>query len=375
MIPELASIATLASLDRMTAGRLRSLLADGDPVATVAAILGEAPASPALAALLRRDPTLGELWRRDVVRCSPERMGPWCDELGVDVVVPGDARFPHVLLDDPQRPAALFVQGDTAALEARRVGVVGTRNPTRQGLQTAARLGHELAGSGVAVVSGLAKGIDGAAHRGALAADPGARPIAVVANGHDAPYPRRHADLWNEVAASGLVVSEWPPGTLPEAYRFPQRNRILAALSEVLVVVESRERGGSLITAQLAAERGVDVFAVPGSIASRASAGTNRLLRDGAAVATDVEDVLAALGLDTRRAGNARHDPRARPRGVEAEVLALCVEAPRDVEGVAGALGTGLAEAAMALARLERSGWVAETAGWFEALDEWASLS
>ena len=183
-----------------------------------------------------------------------------------------DDAYPAPLRLDPEPPAVLFARGDLSVLDGRRAGVVGTRNATTAGRETARELGRALAGEGVVVVSGLAKGIDGAAHAGALAVD-GAPRSAVVGNGPDAPYPRVNASLWAEVCRRGLLLTEWPPGTAPEPFRFPLRNRILAALSEVLVVVESRERGGSLITAQAAAERSVDVMAVPGSVRSRAAAG------------------------------------------------------------------------------------------------------
>ena len=153
------------------------------------------------------------------------------------------------------------------------------------------------------------------------------------------------------------------------------RNRILAALSEVLVVVESRERGGSLITAQAAIERDVEVMAVPGSVRNRAAAGTNQLLRDGAAPVTDVDDVLVALGLDTRRPGRSAYDPRPLPRGVEAAVLAACRRDPRTLDDIVAGLGLPIGEAAMALARLERTGWVRETGGWFEPVVSWSGPS
>ena len=214
----------------------------------------------------------------------------------------GDPRFPALLGLDPAPPAVLFVRGDLGVLDARRVGIVGTRNATLAGRQTASALGCDLAAAGVAVVSGLARGIDGAAHRGALAAGEGAgvgRPVAVVGNGADRPYPKQNAELWSAVGGRGVLMSEWPPGTPPEAFRFPMRNRILAALCEVLVVVESRERGGSLLTVREALDRSVEVMAVPGSPRNRAAAGTNGLLRDGAAPVTSADDVLASLGLDT----------------------------------------------------------------------------
>ena len=164
-------------------------------------------------------------------------------------------------------PAGPLRAGRPLVLDARRVGIVGTRNSTQQGAATAARFGHELAAAGVVVVSGLARGIDGAAHRGALAAD-AAAPVAVVGNGLDVPYPRRNAELWERSPTRGVIVSEWPPGTRPDAFRFPLRNRILAALCEVLVVVESRERGGSSDHRPRGGDRGVDVFAVPGRVAA-----------------------------------------------------------------------------------------------------------
>jgi DNA processing protein len=199
--------------------------------------------------------------------------------------------------------------------------------------------------------------------------------VAIVGNGPDRPYPKQNTELWNEVAERGALISEWPPGTQPDAFRFPLRNRILAALVEVLVVVESRERGGSLITAREAAERGVDLFAVPGSLQSRASAGTNQLLRDGAAPATDVTDVLVALGLDQRRAGRSRFDSRPRPRGDEVALLETCRAEPRTIEAMVLLHDMTLGDVAMSVARLERSGWLRETGGWFEAVDEWADLA
>ncbi|NNE12799.1 MAG: DNA-protecting protein DprA, partial [Ilumatobacter sp.] len=228
-----------------------------------------------------------------------------------------------------------------------------------------ADLGRELAEADVAVVSGLARGIDAAAHRGVRAATAGAPPVAVVGCGLDVPYPKAHRDLWEWVASAGLLVSEWPPGVAPHAWRFPLRNRILAALSEVVVVVESRERGGSLITARLAAERGVDVMAVPGSPRSRASLGTNKLLVDGATPVTAVDDVLVALGLDHRRAA-LPFDPRPVPDARQQLVLDACRVEPSNIDMIVGATGLGVTDVAMAAARLERDGWLVEAAGWFE---------
>ncbi len=368
-----AHLAALSGFDLMTTQRLVALCSGRSPVEGYAMASGDLRPSPAIIGAFRRSPELLDRWKASAARSTPESIVDRCAELGVRILVPGDHDWPAQLLDDPRRPAVLFAQGDPGVLALRRVGIVGTRNPTRRGAQTAARFGHELAAAGVCVVSGLALGVDGAAHRGALAAAVAA-PAAVVANGHGDPYPRRHRALWDQVAESGVILSEWPPGTAPDPFRFPQRNRILAALSELVVVVESRERGGSLITAREAAERGIDVFAVPGPIDQRACAGTNALLEVGAAPAASTDTLLAALGLDTRRSGRRRFDARPRPAADEAVVLGLCRGRPQSVESVARNEGWDLARCAMALARLERAGWVAESGGWFEEVDDYADL-
>jgi DNA processing protein len=366
--PAVGHLAALAGFDLMTVARLRCLLAHHDAAEAYEVASGRARPSSAAARLLT--PEVRAAWRASAERRDPSDWAQRCRAVGVAAVTERDPAFPATLRDDPQPPAVLFVRGDLGVLDARRVGIVGTRNATQAGRDTAFELGRGLAEAGVAVVSGLAKGIDGASHRGTLAVSPG-RPVAVVGNGPDRPYPRVHAALWADVCARGLLLSEWPPGTPPEPFRFPMRNRILAALSEVLVVVESRERGGSLITVQAAIERSVDVMAVPGSVRNRASAGTNQLLRDGAAPVTAVDDVLLALGLDTRRAGNAGYDPRPLPRGMEADVLAACRRDACTLDEIVVGLDLPIAEAAMALARLERAGWVREAGGWFEPVGSW----
>lgn len=373
-VPEGGYLAALAGFTRMTTSRLSTLLADRSPADAFAVAAGRATAPEPLATLFARDPDLAAAWRADAGRRDPATEWARCGASGVTVVAPADTAYPPVLLDDPRRPPVLFARGDLDALAGRRVGIVGTRNATQHGRELAAQLGFELSAAGVAVVSGLALGIDGAAHRGALAAE-GAPPIAVVGSGPDVVYPRRHAALWDQVAARGVVISEWPPGTQADAFRFPLRNRILAALSEVLVVVESRETGGSLITAREAAERGVEVFAVPGALDARAARGTNRLLRDGAAPFTETADVLVALGLDGRRAGRRRFDPRRRPTTDELSLLECCRRAPATLDQLAESCDVPLAEAAIRAARLEHAGWLRETAGWFEAIDEWGDLA
>jgi DNA processing protein len=364
-------LAALAGLEMATAGRLRSLLAHHEPEEAFAVAAGRAHPHPAIERMLRGD--LGAAWVRSAGRRDPAEWSTRCARHGIGAVIAADASFPAVLRDDPQPPAVLFFRGDWTALDSRRVGVVGTRNATGPGREFAARLGLELAEAGVSIVSGLAKGVDGAAHRGALRAG-GVHAVGVVANGVAEPYPRVHAELWDSVAGQGLLLSEWPPGTEPERFRFPQRNRILAALSEVLVVVESRERGGSLTTVREALERSIDVMAVPGSVNNRAAAGTNQLIRDGAAPVTSAADVLLALGLDHRRDRH-RYDPRPLPRGAEAAVFDRCRQDPCTLDDIVADLGLTITEAAMTLARLERSGWVRETGGWFEEVTSWDDAS
>jgi DNA processing protein len=361
-------IAALAGCHAMGPRRLGLLLSHHAPAEAYEVVCGRVPAHPQV--LRDTTPAVRAAWRDSAGERTPRAWAEVCEAAGVRVLLPGDGEFPPELEHDIAPPAVLFVRGDLGALDARRAGIVGTRNATRAGLDVAVALGADLAAAGVTVLSGLARGIDGAAHRGALT-QPDARPVAVVGNGPEAPYPRQHAALWGEVCARGALLSEWPPGTAPEPFRFPLRNRILAALSEVLVVVESRERGGSLITAQAALERSIEVMAVPGSIRNRAAAGTNQLLRDGAAPVTCTDDVLVALGLDTRRVAPTAFDPRPLPRGVDAAVLARCRRDPCTLDEVVVEVGLPISEAAMALAHLERAGWVREAGGWFEPVQSW----
>lgn len=365
-----AHVALLAGLRGMGPARLRLLLRHHDPVDAVAVIGGRAAPHPSVGRLL--DGELGARWRVELASSDVEATWARCCDHGVRVIPYGHHDYPEVLSVDPAPPAVLFVRGDMAVLRRRRAAVIGTRNASRAGLATATALGDGLARAGVAVVSGLARGIDGAVHRGVV--DAGGAPIAVVGNGPDRAYPRQHQRLWDEVIEQGVLLSEWPPGTGPDAFRFPMRNRIIAALAEVLVVVESRERGGSLLTVDDATERSVTVMAVPGSPRSRASAGTNQLLCDGAVPVTCTDDVLVALGLDTRRCTDPAVDTRRVPAGLEGRVLVACQESPRTLDELATALGRPVAEVAMALARLERAGRLVETRGWFEVTEPWAGV-
>jgi DNA processing protein len=360
----LAALATLAGLPSIGPKRLQLLLAHHDPADALERLARGGLLDPMF--VRATPPDLIERLRVQAAVAAPDRVLAECERCGVTVLARSDHRFPAQLAIDPEAPEVVFIRGDPRAIEARRVGVIGTRNCTAAGRATAGDLGRALAQEGIAVVSGLARGIDAAAHRGVKSCGGPGRPIAVVGSGPDVPYPKSNTELWEWVAVGGLLISEWPPGTVPDAWRFPQRNRILAALCEVLVVVESRERGGSLITARAAADRSVEVMAVPGSPRSRASAGTNQLLVDGAGPVTSVDDVLVMLGLDHRRQGSLPFDPRPMPTELQARLLAVCRLQPCTIDMMLTDVGGSLTEVALAAARLERDGWLIEAGGWFE---------
>ena len=291
---------------------------------------------------------------------------------GSGMVLDTDAEYPQALRDDAARPALLFFRGDVTLLVGRRVAIVGTRHCTERGRSIAAGIGRDLAAAGVNVVSGLALGIDAAAHRGTLTAlQHGAtgRPVGIVASGLDVVYPKANGGLWKLVADSGVIISESPPGTAPDRFRFPLRNRMVAALSELVVVVESRIRGGSMITVDEALERDVPVMAVPGPVDLDASAGTNQLLRDGALVMATNDDVLATLGLSAIRRPV---DRRPAVEGVDHAVLSVFDSGePLTLDMIVNRtspIGVNLAQCAMSLGRLEVLGWLVVDGGWFEKL-------
>jgi len=280
------------------------------------------------------------------------------------VMLPGGSGFPTGLGADPDPPAILFARGDPSVLDGRRVAIVGTRRCTRYGRDVAYDLGRDLASSGVRVVSGLALGVDGAAHRGALAATGGAPPVAVVGSGLDVVYPPGHRALWEQVACSGLLLSEAPLGARPEPWRFPVRNRVIAALAEVVVVVESAEKGGSRHTVEAAMARDRPVMAVPGSVRSSVSSYTNGLLADGCHPVRDALDVLVALGLSS--APTEKADLRPEPGEEEVPVLDALGWEPATFDELCSRSGRSPGQVSVALARLQAAGWVAERAGWWE---------
>jgi DNA processing protein len=267
-----------------------------------------------------------------------------------------DLRFPIGLHDAADAPWALIGRGDPALLERLEpeatVTVVGARRASTYGREVARELGRELTAAGLLVTSGLAFGIDACAHRGAL--DTGTT-VAVLGCGADVAYPASHRSLWRRICERGLVLSELPPGTGAWRWTFPARNRIMAALAGMTVVVEAAQRSGSLITADLAADLGRDLGAVPGPVNSRGSAGANDLLAGGACLVRGAQDVLdAMLGPGVRRAERAGSD-------LEPELLSVLSALERGAQtcdAIAAELDLSGAEAASALARLEALGYV-----------------
>lgn len=339
-----AHLVALSSLPGMGPVRLRELL-------------GGRTAEEAWAAASRDD-----RWRSVAAKVDVERLWRGHVDAGVRVLTPDDHDWPDVFRHDPEPPALLFALGDTSVIDGPRVAVIGTRRCTYAGREVARELGLGLAEAGVRVVSGLALGIDGAAHRGALTG--AAPPIGVVGTGLDVVYPRRHEQLWQSVAERGALLSEYPLGVWPERWRFPARNRLIAALADVVVVVESHARGGSMHTVESALERDRTVMAVPGSVRSAASVGTNALLAAGAPPCRDASDILVALGLEPVV------QQRVAPTvdGDIAVVLDALGWEASTLEQVADRLDAPLGPVAVHLADLTRDGWVAERAGWYERL-------
>jgi DNA processing protein len=277
-------------------------------------------------------------------------------------VARSDAGFPPLLRAIHDPPPGLFLRGaaETSLLARPAVAVVGARACSPYGAAVARRLGRELAAAGLVVVSGLARGVDGEAHRGALEAD--GVTVAVLGCGVDRDYPASHRQLAARICESGLVVSEYAPGVEPAPWRFPARNRIIAGLARATIVVEAREASGALITADFALEEGREVFAVPGEITSSLSAGTNALLRLGATPLTSAADVLEALGVEPARA------PAPRLSETASRLLDRVREGSASADELARRAGLPAGELSVALSELELAGAVAESAGEYRAV-------
>lgn len=299
---ELAAWLALAGMRSLTPSALRALLdafgmpqtLRSQPFGALAAVAGEAAARALLAPLPAG-------WEAEVARVAA-----WCAQPGNALVSLADPAYPPTLLAMPDPPPLLYVKGQLEWLHAPAIAIVGSRNATPQGLEDAARFARALAAAGLAVVSGLALGIDAAAHRGALAVDGGT--VAVIGTGIDIVYPAAHRDLAHRLAARGALVSEWPLGTPARPSHFPQRNRLIAGLAKGVLIVEAALRSGSLITARLANEMGRDVFALPGSIHSPLSRGCHRLIKEGARLTEEPGEIIEELGLAAISLPDARPD-------------------------------------------------------------------
>jgi DNA processing protein len=278
---------------------------------------------------------------------------------GIRWLARSDPAFPPRLRSIHDPPPGLFLRGhaDPAVLAGTGVAIVGARACSDYGAHVARSLARELAAAEVVVISGLARGIDGWAHRGCL--DAGGVTVAVLGCGIDRDYPRAHASLAAEIAVAGLVASEYPPGVAPAPWRFPARNRIVAGLAVATVVVEARERSGALITADLALEEGREVLAVPGEITSALSQGSNALLRLGAVPVTSAADVLEAIGVEAPPPSGGG-DP---PGPAAAAALAAVDGGASTADQIARATGLEAGAVAAALVELELAGLVEAAAG------------
>lgn len=351
-------------------GKLRQFL-DGysPPEAWDALAMGLHPADPE-----RRYRALAE-------STEAERVEARCLALGASVHLLGREGYPLCLASDRQAPAVLFTLGDPAVLDGRaRVTVVGTRGATPYGVGLASELGRGLSAAGVVVVSGLAVGIDAAAHGGVLSVDGDGPPVGVLGTAFDAPAPRHHGALQEAVSRRGALLSEIPPGVGSARWWFAVRNRVMAAVAHVVVVVECHGKGGSLHTVSAAVKRDVTVAAVPGSVRSPASAGTNSLLADGGAqLVRGVDDVLTAVELAIARNDDiapprwpARPTPASSrparagpPTDLAARVRRVLDHDPATVDVVVRRSGLPLGDVALALEQLSERGLAEGGQGWW----------
>ncbi len=361
---DLAARILLASLPSIGPARSRWLTADRSAADAVAALAAGTFTSP-------RTPPRG---------VTRSLLASWTDALrgknlarliaaqfddGAYAIGPDHALWPFS--EDPDPPLVLFCKGDVDLLGGQHhIAVVGTRRCTTVGRRVAYQLGRDLGSAGLSVVSGLALGVDAAAHKGCL--DGGGRPIAVVASGVDVVYPQRNNSLWAEVVADGVLVSEAPAGTQPQRWRFPARNRLIAALGQGTVIVESHRSGGALITAEEAADRGKPVMVVPGSVLSPSAEGCNNLLVDGATPVLDAVDVLACLGLPglsaptgpavASGASSTQANPVPRFSDLDAAILAELATGPVTVDVLVVATGAAVQEVTAALSALVADGHI-----------------
>ena len=283
---------------------------------------------------------------------------------GVRVTCWTDLDYPALLREIPAPPPVLYYCGHIAETDTTAVAIVGTRRVTAYGREMAHRIAFELAKAGVTIVSGLAMGVDGVAHRAALEA--GGRTIAVLGSGIDVIYPGSHRDLARRIAEQGAVVTDYPPGTQPDRFNFPPRNRIISGLSRGVVVIEAPERSGALITVDFAAEQGRDAFAVPGPVHAPASAGCMRILREGATLVRSAEDVLEDLHIRRTEVDQPAQSSLPLTES-ERRLLSVMTSRQQHIDDIAAALNRSIADVSGELMMLELQGAVRNNGGGFYA--------
>jgi DNA processing protein len=349
--PGLASWLRLALTPGLGPATLRRLLAQfGLPQAVLARPRAELSAFLSGEALALLD--------GDAVALAVDRATQWAAEPGNHVITLADEAYPKPLLEIADPPPVLFARGRAELLQRPALAIVGSRNATAQGEANAEAFAKALGATGLAIVSGLALGIDAAAHRGGLAT--AGSTIGVLGTGIDIVYPQRNAALAAEIAERGLLVSEFPLGTAPAAQNFPRRNRLISGLSRGCLVVEAALASGSLITARAAADQGREVFAIPGSIHSPLAKGCHALIKSGAKLVESAEDVLAELG-GFRPSGYA--STRQPPAAADAGLLAHMGHDPVDVDALCSRAGLSAEQVSSELLRLELDGRVTALPG------------
>ena len=286
-------------------------------------------------------------------------------DAGISLVCYSDASYPARLRTIADPPPLLYLKGELNRVDDKAVAIVGSRSASDYGRRVARDLARGLAGAGFTVVSGMARGIDGKAHETAL--NSGGRTIAVLGSGVERAYPPEHDKLYQRISANGAVISELPIGTRPLAFNFPARNRLISGLSLGVVVVEATEKSGSLITASLAVEQGREVFAVPGEVGSSRSRGAHRLIRQGAKLVENVDDILEEIAPQlVTRGGTANAAPLALPQNASAEarkVFALLEAGSLQIDEVIERSGLGAPRVLQILLELELQGYVRQLAG------------
>ena len=281
---------------------------------------------------------------------------------GIHVLPWNDPRVPTSLLAIGDCPPALWYRGALEAFDAPAVAIVGSRAASAVALETAERLAEDLAARGITVVSGLARGVDSAAHRGALRSG---RTIAVLGSGVDRIYPSEHVGLARDIAATGLVLSEYPPGVLPLPFHFPMRNRLISGLARAVVVIEASDKSGSLITAACALEQGRDVMAVPGNVLSGRNRGGHALIRDGAKIVESADDIVGELGAAVASPAAIQDGATAIGSTVSDDPLLRGMDAGQlyDLDALAGVSGLDACRLLPRLADLEMRGLIKRIGG------------